>query len=73
MIFETRNHRARLRCYQQVREIFQTVHSRLVDRCRQMEYQADALRLAEAMEDYSRHPRPIDAWVEGEIVFQIRT
>ena len=30
MIFETRNHRARLRCYQQVREIFKTVHSNLI-------------------------------------------
>jgi Fe-S-cluster containining protein len=71
MIFETRNHRARLRCYQQIREIFQTVHSRLIDQCREMGCQADALPLAEAIKDYFRHTEPIDAWLQGEIIFQM--
>ena len=71
MIFETRNHRARLRCYQQIREIFQTVHSRLIDRCREMGCQADPLPLAEAVQDYFNHPEPIDAWLQGENVFNI--
>jgi hypothetical protein len=33
--------------------------------------QADALPLAEAVQYYFRHPEPIDAWLQGEIVFQI--
>jgi len=72
MIFETRNHTARLRCYQHIREIFQTVHSRLIDRCREMGCQADALPLAEAIKDYFRHPEPIEVWLQGETVFHIR-
>ncbi len=71
MIFETQNHRARLRCYQHIREIFQTVHSHLIDRCREMGCQADPLPIAEAIKDYFRHPEPIDAWLQGEIVFNI--
>ncbi|MFC1811712.1 YkgJ family cysteine cluster protein [Thermodesulfobacteriota bacterium] len=71
MIFETRNHRGRLRCYQQIREIFQTVHSRLIDRCREMGCQADAFPLAEAVKDYFRHTEPIHAWLQGEIVFRM--
>jgi Fe-S-cluster containining protein len=69
MIFESRNHRAWLKCYRQIREIFQTVHSRLVDHCRAMGCQADALPLPEAVKDYFRHPEPIEAWLLGEIVF----
>ncbi len=71
MIFETINHRARLRCYQQVRETFDTVHSRLVNQCREMGCQADPLYLAEATRDYFNHPMPIKAWLQGEIVFRI--
>jgi len=72
MIFESRDHRARLRCYQKIREIFQAVHSRLIDRCREMGCQADALPLAAAIRDYFRHPDPIDSWLHGETVFHIR-
>jgi len=71
MIFETRNHRARLRCYQKIREIFDTVHSNLVNHCRKMGCQADPLPLAETTRDYIKHPEPIDAWLQGEIVFSI--
>jgi len=71
-IFEDRNHRARLRCYQHIRHIFHTVHSRLVDRCREMGCQSDALSLAEAVQDYFRHSEPIHAWLQGETVFHIR-
>jgi Fe-S-cluster containining protein len=70
MIFETRNHRARLRCYQQVREIFDTVHSHLVNHCREMGCQSDPLSLAESMRDYLKHPMPIKAWLQGKIVFR---
>jgi Fe-S-cluster containining protein len=71
MIFESKNHRARLRCYQHIREIFTTVHSRLLDHCREMGCQADALPLAEAIKGYFKHPNPITAWVHGEIVFSL--
>ena len=71
MIFDNRDHRARLRCYQQIREIFQTVHSRLVNHCLEMGCQSDPLPLAEATRDYFNHPEPIDAWLQGETVFQI--
>ena len=71
MIFETRNHRARLRCYQPIRDIFQSFHSQLIDRCREMGCQPDASPLAEGMRDYLKHPRPIEAWLKGEMVFQI--
>jgi Fe-S-cluster containining protein len=71
MIFESRNHRARLRCYQKIREIFQTVHSRLIARCREMRCQADPLPLAAAIRDYFRHPDPIASWLRGETVFYL--
>jgi Fe-S-cluster containining protein len=71
MIFETRNHRARLRCYQQVREIFDTIHSRLINHCQEMRCQADPLYLAETMRDYFKHSEPIEAWLQGEIVFRM--
>jgi Fe-S-cluster containining protein len=72
-IFETRNHRARMRCYQQVRVILQTVNSGLVERCREMECQAEALHLAEAIKDFFKHSNPIEAWLQGENVFQVYT
>ncbi|MBW2239421.1 MAG: hypothetical protein JRF39_10375 [Deltaproteobacteria bacterium] len=71
VIFESRDHRARLRCYQKIREIFHTVHSRLIDRCREMGCQADALPLAAAIRDYFRQLNAIDAWLQGEIIFRI--
>ncbi len=71
MIFESRDHRGRLRCYQKIREIFHTVHSRLIDRSREMGCQADALQLASAIRDYFRHPDPIDSWLHGETVFYL--
>ncbi len=71
MIFESGNHRARLKCYRQIREIFQTAHSRLIDHCRERECQTDAISLPEAVKDYFRHTEPIEAWLQGEIVFQI--
>ena len=71
MIFETRNHRTRLRCYQQIREIFHTVQTDLVNRSKEMGCQADPLPLVETTRDYFKHPKPIDAWLQGEIVFHI--
>jgi Fe-S-cluster containining protein len=71
MIFETRDHRARLRSYPQVREILKTVHLRFIEFCRRKGCQSEVLGLAEAVEDYFRHPNPIDAWFHGEIVFRI--
>jgi len=71
MIFDTRNHRARLRCYQKLREIFHTVHSRLANHCLEMGCQSDPLPLAEATRDYFNHPEPIKAWLQSEIVFRI--
>jgi len=61
MIFETRNHRARLRTYPQMYGILQTIHSRLIEFCRENEYQSDTFRLSEAMEDYFKHPNVIDS------------
>jgi Fe-S-cluster containining protein len=71
MIFENRNHRDRLRCYQRIREIFDAVHSRLVNHCREMGCQADPLPLAKTIRDYFKHTDPIDAWQQGKIVFRI--
>ena len=71
MIFETRNHRARLRCYQHIREIFQTVQTDLINSCREMGCQSDLVHVAEGIRDYFKHPRPIEAWLQGEIVFNI--
>jgi Fe-S-cluster containining protein len=69
MIFETRNHRARLRTYPQMYGILQTTHSRLIEFCREKGCQSDTLRLLEAIEDYFKHPNAIDAWSQGEIIF----
>lgn len=71
MIFEFRNHRARLRCYQQIREIFQTAQTELINSCREMGCQSDLLSVAEAIRDYIKHPRPLEAWLQGETVFHI--
>ncbi len=71
MIFETRNHRARLRCYQQIREIFHTVQTGLLNRSKEMGCQTGFFYVAKTMKDYFRHPEPIDAWLQGEIVFRI--
>jgi len=70
MIFENKNHRARLRTYPQMYRILQTVHSSLIKFCRGKGYQSDALRLAEAIEDYFKYPNAIDAWFQGEIIFR---
>ncbi len=72
MIFENRNHRAELRCYQQIREIFHVVQTDLINRSKQRGCQSDLLYVAEAIKDYFKHPKPIDAWIEGNIVFYIR-
>ena len=72
LIFESRDHRARLRCYQKIREIFQTVQADLVHRSKEMGCQPDLLYLAEGIRDYFKHPKPIEAWIEGDIVFYIR-
>ena len=69
MIFENRNHRARLRTYPQMYGILQTVHSRLIEFCREKGCQSDVLRLSEAIEDYFKHPNAIDAWFQSEIIF----
>ena len=73
MIFESRNHRARLRCYQRIREIFLTVQAELINRCRKMGCQSDLVHIAEGIKDYFKHPRPIEAWLQGEAVFNIST
>jgi len=69
MIFETRNHRARLRTYPQMYEILQTTHSRLIEFYREKGCQSDTLRLSEAIEDYFKHPNAIDTWFKGKIIF----
>jgi len=69
MIFENKNHRARLRTYPQMYGILQTGHSSLIEFCLEQEYQSDPLRLAEAIEDYFKHPNAIDAWFQGENIF----
>ena len=70
MIFDNRNHRARLRTYPQMYGILQTIHSRLTEFCREKGCQSDSLRLSEAIEDYFKHPNAIDTWFQGEIIFQ---
>ncbi len=70
MIFESRNHRARLKCYKHIREIFQTVQTELIDSCQRMGCQSDLLYLAEGIKDYLKHPRPIALWLKGESIFQ---
>ena len=73
MIFESQNHMARLRCYQYIREIFQTVQTDLINSCRELGYQSDLVHVAEGIRDYLKHPNPIQAWLEGEIVFYVHT
>ena len=70
-IFETRNHRARLRTYPQMYGILQTIHSRLTAFCREKGCQSDISRLSEAIENYLNHPNPIDAWFQGETIFNL--
>ena len=70
MIFETKNHRARLRTYPQMYKLLQTIHSRLTEFCHEKGCQSDVLRLSEALVDYFKHPNPIDAWFRGKIVFR---
>ena len=72
MIFKSRDHMSRLRCYQQIHQIFKTVHTELVNQCRKMGCQSDSLRIAEAIRDFLKHPNPIEAWLKGEIVFHVR-
>ena len=69
MIFETKNHRARLRTYPQMYGILQTIHSRLIEFCREKGCQSDTLGLSGAIKDYFKHPNSIDAWFQGEIIF----
>jgi Fe-S-cluster containining protein len=71
MIFETRNHRARLRTYPQMYGILQTKHLRLIEFCREKGCQSDVSRLSEAIENYLNHPNPIDAWFQGETIFNL--
>jgi len=71
-VFESRDTRARLRCYAQIREIFQTTHAGLIENCEDMRCQSDFLLIAEAMHDYFQHPRPIEAWLDGDKVFHPR-
>ena len=72
MIFKSRDHMSRLRCYPQIHEIFKTIHTELVNQCRKMGCQSDFLRIAEAIRDFLKHPNPIGAWLQGEIVFHLR-
>ena len=69
MIYENKNHRARLQTYPQMYGILQTVHSSLIEFCREKGYQSDVLRMLEAIEDYFKHPNAVDAWLQGEIIF----
>ncbi len=68
-IFETRNHRARLQTYLQMYEILQTIQSRLTVFCREKGCQSDISRLSEAIENYLNHPNSIDAWFQGDTIF----
>ena len=70
-IFQTRNHRARLRTYPQMYGILQNIHLRLIEFCRKKGCQSDISRLSEAIENYLNHPNPIDAWFQGEIIFNL--
>jgi len=71
-VFESRDVRARLRCYAQIRKALQTAHAGLIEDCKGMGCQSDFLLIAEAMHDYFRHPRPVEAWLDGEKVFHSR-
>jgi Fe-S-cluster containining protein len=70
-IFEARNHRARLRTYPQMYGIIQTIHLRLIEFCREKGCQSDISRSSEAIENYLNHPNPIDAWFQGETIFNL--
>jgi Fe-S-cluster containining protein len=70
-IFEDRNHRARLRTYPQMYGILQTIHLRLIEFCREKGCQSDISRSSEAIENYLNHPNPIDAWFQGETIFNL--
>ena len=70
-IFETGNHRARLRTYPQMYGILQTIQLRLIEFCQEKGYQSDISRLSEAIENYLNHPNPIDAWFQGEAIFNL--
>jgi Fe-S-cluster containining protein len=70
-IFEARNHRARLRTYPQMYGILQTIHLRLIEFCREKGCQSDISRSSEAIENYLNHPNPIDAWFQGETIFNL--
>ena len=35
-----------------------------------MDCQADPLTIAKAMKDYFTHQRPVEAWIEGDRVFE---
>ena len=71
MVFECRDPTARLRCHPHMRQIFQAVHTGLLARCREMGCQSDALWIAAAIKDYFNHPRPTEAWIEGEMIFHL--
>ncbi|MFH1992511.1 MAG: YkgJ family cysteine cluster protein [Pseudomonadota bacterium] len=71
-IFESGNHRASLRCYHHIREIFHAVQNNLVNKCQEMGFQSDLLYIAEGLRDYFKHPSPIEAWLQGKMVFRIR-
>ena len=71
-IFKSGNHMARLRCYQQIHEIFKTVHTNLVNQCRNMGCQSDPVRITEAISDYFNHSNPLESWLQGETVFHVR-
>jgi len=66
MVFESRDHLARLRCYHHIRDIFQMVQTNMVSRCREMGCQSDLLFMAEAIRDYLNSPNPIEAWLQGK-------
>jgi Fe-S-cluster containining protein len=70
-IFEDRNHRARLRTYPQMYGILQTIHLRLIEFCREKGCQSNISRSSEAIENYLNHPNPIDAWFQGETIFNL--
>jgi Fe-S-cluster containining protein len=69
MVFESRNHLARLRCYHHIRDIFQRAQKNLVNNCMEMGCQSDLLFMAEAIRDYFKHPNPIEAWLQGKRIF----
>ncbi len=70
MIFQSGDPLARLRCHPHMRQIFDAVHAGLLTRCQEMGCpQSDPLQLAKAIRDYFNHPRPIEAWIAGKMVF----